>query len=77
MQMSRSSDEQHPVEINTERKQKKQTKTTKKKSHQPSPQLLREAIVTYSCLEGILSPGEYQQLACMIITSRLSGASLF
>lgn len=31
MQMSRSSDEQHPVEINTERKQKKQTKTTKKK----------------------------------------------
>jgi len=29
--MSRSSDEQHPVEINTEQKQKEQTKTTKKK----------------------------------------------
>lgn len=55
--MSRSSDEQHPVEINTEQKQKEQTKTTKK-NQQPSPQLLREAIVTYFCLEGILSLGE-------------------
>lgn len=58
--------------LNKNRKKQATTTTTKCPA-----QLLGEAIVTYFCLEGILTLREYQQLAYMIIISQISRASLF
>lgn len=69
--MSRRSEEQHPVEINTELKKKSNKQQQKSLCSAPG-----ENNCDF-CLEGISALGEYQQLPYMIIISKLSRASLF
>lgn len=71
--MSRCSEEQHPVEINAKFKKRKSNKQQQQKSLCSAP----GGKNCDFCLEGIPALGEYQQLAYMIITSKLSRASLF
>lgn len=70
--MSRSSEEQHPVEINTELKKK----SNKQQQQKPLCSAPGGNNCDF-CLEGVSALGEYQQLPYMIIISKLSRASLF